>query len=144
MTYKRICTINGYSIFWSPKSLNVEAGLPGEQVGNLYNDGYIGKADSRDEAILMARTYMENHPPRFQGEEMCFIATAAYSTSIHPDLDTFRSFRDKKLLPNPFGKRLVSIYYKVSPSIARYIDQQPTIKKPLKYHLSHLANWMRK
>ena len=74
----------------------------------------------------------------------CFIATAAYSTSIHPDLDTFRSLRDEKLLPHPLGKKLVTLYYKISPTIAQYIEKQPTIKQTLKYHLARLANWMRR
>ncbi|MCT7950988.1 hypothetical protein NG798_14410 [Ancylothrix sp. C2] len=73
----------------------------------------------------------------------CFIATAAYSTSTHPDLDTFRSFRDEKLLPHPLGKNLVTLYYKTGPTIAKYIEKQPAIKQKLKHHLANLANWMR-
>ena len=73
----------------------------------------------------------------------CFIATAAYSTSTHPDIDTFRNFRDKKLLTNPVGLRLVSLYYNISPSIANYVKRQPVIKSFLKQQLERLAEWMR-
>ncbi|MEG4866461.1 MULTISPECIES: CFI-box-CTERM domain-containing protein [unclassified Microcoleus] len=73
----------------------------------------------------------------------CFIATAAYSTSTHPDIDTFRNFRDKKLLTNPVGKGLVSLYYKISPSIANYVKKQPVIKSFLRQQLERLAEWMR-
>ncbi|GET36945.1 CFI-box-CTERM domain-containing protein [Microseira wollei] len=73
----------------------------------------------------------------------CFIATAAYSTSTHPDLDTFRNFRDQKLLTNPVGKQLVSLYYQISPSIAQYVERQPTIKSLARQQLERLAQWMR-
>jgi hypothetical protein len=73
----------------------------------------------------------------------CFIATAAYSTSRHPDLTTFRQFRDRELLSNAFGQKLVKLYYKISPSIANHISQKPTIKIFLRHQLEHLANWMR-
>lgn len=73
----------------------------------------------------------------------CFIATAAYSTAMHPDLDTFRDFRDKKLLTNFIGKHLVDCYYSVGSSIARYVNTKPTLKKLLRQKLGQLANWMR-
>ncbi|MEG4573964.1 hypothetical protein QUA56_14895 [Microcoleus sp. N3A4] len=73
----------------------------------------------------------------------CFIATAAYSNSTHPDIDTFRNFRDKKLLTNPVGLRLVSLYYNISPSIANYVKRQPVIKSFLRQQLERLAEWMR-
>jgi hypothetical protein len=73
----------------------------------------------------------------------CFIATAAYSTSTHPDIDTFRNFRDERLLTNPVGKQLVSLYYQISPSLAKYMETQPAIKSFLRQQLQHLAEWMR-
>jgi hypothetical protein len=73
----------------------------------------------------------------------CFIATAAYSTSTHPDIDTFRNFRDTKLLSNPVGQGLVSLYYNISPSIANYVKKKPVIKSFLRQQLERLAEWMR-
>ena len=81
--------------------------------------------------------------PSLKSSGSCFIATAAYSTSTHPDLDTFRNFRDQKLLTNPVGKRLVSLYYQISPSIAQYMERQPTIKSFARQQLERLAQWMR-
>lgn len=73
----------------------------------------------------------------------CFIATAAYSTSTHPDLDIFRNFRDEKLLTNFVGKQLVNLYYQISPSIAQYMEKQPKIKIFVRQQLERLAQWMR-
>ncbi len=76
--------------------------------------------------------------------DSCFIATAAYSTATHPDLDTFRQFRDEKLLTHFAGKHLVSIYYQIGPSIAHYVDKQQHIKCFLRQQLGRLAEWMRR
>jgi len=81
--------------------------------------------------------------PVESSSDSCFIATAAYSTSRHPDLTTFRQFRDRQLLSNAFGRQLVKLYYKISPSIANHISKKPTVKLFLRSQLEHLASWMR-
>lgn len=73
----------------------------------------------------------------------CFIATAAYSTSIHPDLDTFRTFRDDYLLTHRMGQKLVDFYYQVGPSLAQCVEKQPAIKRFVRQQLERLAKWMR-
>lgn len=73
----------------------------------------------------------------------CFIATAAYTTSIHPDLDTFRAFRDKRLLTNSVGRLLVHIYYQISPPLASYIGSRRILRDLTHRQLKKLAQWMR-
>ena len=51
----------------------------------------------------------------------CFIATAAYGTSLHGDIDVLRDFRDEYLIPNPAGRAFVNIYYNTSPPLAEVI-----------------------
>jgi len=58
----------------------------------------------------------------------CFIATAAYGSSLDSHVDTLRSFRDQYLETNPIGSAFVSLYYKVSPPMADFIDEHPTLK----------------
>jgi len=58
----------------------------------------------------------------------CFIATAAYGSSLHPHIDVLREFRDEHLMTNKFGRGLVKIYYRYSPSIARLIARNKALK----------------
>ena len=73
----------------------------------------------------------------------CFIATAAYETQNHPDLDTFRAFRDRVLLKHSLGRSLVKVYYLTGPHLAKIVSSYPPIKKFLRSHLERLAQWMR-
>ncbi len=91
----------------------------------------------KDESILSKRKI----PGASSG---CFIATAVYETPKHPDLDVFRDFRDNQLLTNSLGKWLVSIYYEIGPSLAKYIASQPKLKNFTNEKLKYLAQWMRK
>jgi hypothetical protein len=51
----------------------------------------------------------------------CFIATAAYGTSLHEDLDVLRDFRDVYLMTNQIGRASTELYYSTSPPIADLI-----------------------
>lgn len=73
----------------------------------------------------------------------CFVATAAYSSSNHPDLDTFRKFRDRILLTNPFGRLFVSLYYQIGPQLAQYVNGSLYLKNIVRFLLEKLASFMR-
>jgi uncharacterized repeat protein (TIGR02543 family) len=65
----------------------------------------------------------------------CFIATAAYGSPLHPHLDILRDFRDKYLMPNGFGRKLVELYYRYSPSIASFIAGHKLLKAAVRVNL---------
>jgi uncharacterized repeat protein (TIGR02543 family) len=65
----------------------------------------------------------------------CFIATAAYGTPIHPHLDILRDFRDKYLVRSSFGRKLVELYYRYSPSIAHFIARHKVLKIAVRINL---------
>ena len=58
----------------------------------------------------------------------CFIATAAYGTPMAEEIEILREFRDEYLLITPVGKALVDFYYKVSPPMAQFITEHPSLK----------------
>ena len=53
----------------------------------------------------------------------CFIATVVYGTPLSEEIDIIRSWRDEKLEKTNYGRFFIHIYYKISPSIAKYISQ---------------------
>ncbi len=65
----------------------------------------------------------------------CFIATAAYGSPLHPHLDILRDFRDKYLMPNGFGRKLVELYYRYSPGIAGFIAEHKLLKAAVRVNL---------
>jgi len=59
---------------------------------------------------------------------VCFIATAAYGTPMADEIQILRDFRDEYLLTNPLGQALVDIYYRVSPPVAEFITEHPSLR----------------
>ncbi len=62
------------------------------------------------------------------GQDDCFIAMAAFGTTMEPQIDVLRSFRDKHLMENTVGKAFVNAYYKYSPPIAAYIAERAWLR----------------
>ena len=58
----------------------------------------------------------------------CCTATAAYGTPMAKEIGILREFRDEYLLTNPVGKTLADLYYSVSPPIADFITEHPSLK----------------
>jgi isopenicillin-N N-acyltransferase-like protein len=58
----------------------------------------------------------------------CFIATAAYGTPMAQEIEILREFRDEYLLTSPVGQALVDFYYRVSPPMAEFITEHPSLK----------------
>jgi hypothetical protein len=58
----------------------------------------------------------------------CFIATAAYGSADDPAVAVLRKFRDSTLLTNRPGRAFVRWYYRVSPPLARFLDDHPVLK----------------
>ena len=66
--------------------------------------------------------------PNLEDEYNCFIATAAYGSSLEPQVVLLRKFRNHFLLTNSPGKRLVALYYRFSPNAASFIKEHDWLK----------------
>lgn len=73
----------------------------------------------------------------------CFIATAAYGTPLHQDLDLFRRFRDDVLMTSPLGRAAVAGYYRWSPPMADFIAEHPWLKASVRTVLEGVADLLR-
>lgn len=69
----------------------------------------------------------------------CFVATAAFGDPDCQELVILRRFRDEKLLPHKLGRKFVSIYYAVGPSLAKFVERRPALKKTTRRALSFLC-----
>lgn len=68
----------------------------------------------------------------------CFIATAAYGTSMGKDLDTLRAFRDQ-VLPD----ELVKFYYRYSPTVAKAIARHDSVRWIIRQPFKVIARCLR-
>jgi uncharacterized repeat protein (TIGR02543 family) len=69
----------------------------------------------------------------------CFIATAAYSSPLHPHVNILRDFRDTYLMPNKLGRKLVYFYYKYSPFVADISAKHKALKFAVRINLLPLV-----
>jgi len=59
---------------------------------------------------------------------VCFIATAAYGSALHPSVSNLRNFRDRYLMQKKLGRKTVDLYYKYSPFLADIIAKNKALK----------------
>lgn len=69
----------------------------------------------------------------------CFIANAAFDSRFAPEVQILCAFRDDVLRKHFLGNLFISIYYKISPPIARTMNELPSSKKPVKFVLHVIA-----
>jgi len=75
----------------------------------------------------------------------CFIATAAFGTSMAAEIDALRATRDQRLLTNVVGAAFADTYYRLSPPIADFIAQHETLRATVRRALSPvvaIARWI--
>ena len=68
----------------------------------------------------------------------CLIATAAFGSPLAREVSVLRAFRDHILVQNAAGRALVRAYYRVSPPIARAIEESETRKAVVRVALRPL------
>jgi hypothetical protein len=109
-------------------NLVAEAGS-GYQFANWSGDvDTIDDVDAASTTITMDSSYAIRANFQEAGSRCCCAATAAYGTPMAEEIQILREFRDEYLLTNPMGKGLVEFYYKISPPMAGFITEHPSLK----------------
>ena len=96
-------------------NLLVAAGAPHDLMG-LYALNMRAEEEAKRQAEVAAT---EARPPAKTGG--CFIATACYGSYDHPDVMLLRRFRDRHLARSQIGRRCISLYYALSPPVAKLL-----------------------
>lgn len=73
------------------------------------------------------------------GSSGCFIATAAYGSTLDPRLDRLRDFRDRFLMTNGPGRAIVRFYYRNSPPIADFIAGRDRLRTVVRVLLTPIV-----
>lgn len=84
--------------------------------------------------VIRELMYKRNH---------CFIATSVFEDqSEWHYVNKLRLFRGQVLMASRSGRFLIKIYYRYSPGVARFLDQYPILKLPLKLILKGVVRML--
>jgi hypothetical protein len=105
--------------------------------------GDVPDGDEDDNPVTITvdsdKSITANFTKEEEKKELCFIATAAYGSPLHPHLDILRDFRDRYLIPSKLGHLLVEFYYRYSPFVADVIAKHKALKVVVRVSLLPLV-----
>lgn len=113
-----------------------------EEVISWVNDG-LWHAGSFDFMPIAKRP----DPWEIRDPTECFIATAAYGSSLAPDVRVLCLFRDTCLVNSKPGRLLLKLYYKISPPLAKIIKKRGFLKFAARTYIHvivRILKWTRK
>jgi uncharacterized repeat protein (TIGR02543 family) len=90
--------------------------------------GWSGDASGTTNPITITMDSDNSVTANFKNKGLCFIATAAYGSSLHSSVRTLQDFRDRYLMTSKVGRALVRFYYRHSPPAADFIARHRALK----------------
>jgi hypothetical protein len=112
----------------------VSAGLAGISENHVYFFRLVASNDYLTEKGSILQFKTAEAPSK-----SCFIATAAFGSSLEPHVVALKTFRDTYLSATDPGRRFIQFYYRHSPPIAKYISEHETAKTMVRIALYPVA-----
>ena len=104
-----------------------------------------GKLNSAGAVSELFSTLPPPPPPVPQGldggDDICFIATAAFGDIDAPQVRLLREMRDRSLLKTEFGRRFVRFYYRSSPPVAAWLKEHAVASRLVRASLLPAIGW---
>lgn len=113
------------------KALILLSNLPFENDENRkqFNKLVIYYQDKLNDKTTLKEVQLEN-------PGSCYIATMAYGDYNHPQVIILRDYRDRKLMPNFFGRLFVKFYYLISPYLVNLLKDFKSINRIIRIILN--------
>lgn len=73
----------------------------------------------------------------------CYVATATYQNSFHPNVVLLRDFRDRFLRKSFFGRLFIDLYYKIGPSLSYLPEHYMFIRRLSKMVIDRIVLMIR-
>jgi len=106
---------------------NVAFPIKGLLNGTTYTVGVRAYDDCLNKGAISYHTFTT--PDRLSGEvDWCFVATAAYGTTMANDVEMLRRFRDMFLQTTVIGELAVEAYYTFGPVIAGVVGESELLR----------------
>ena len=136
---------------WQNYTGRIVSGIGTKQVTLEFKDGDYGDIDGVANGVIVDPSGPAYTPEEEKeegdkggGGRSCFIATAAYGTPMHEEVQILQQFRDEYLLTNSLGRSIIHTYYRVSPPVAEFITERPALKKLVRIFLKPVVWTIRK
>lgn len=117
---------------------------------NSRYDGSYGfedkKVQSRIDKIMKWQSLIKKIEPNYKISERpvppksgCYIATAVYGSYDCEQVWTLRRYRDYCLSKTWYGRKFISIYYQISPTLVKWFGDTKMFKKLWRYKLDSIV-----